>query len=222
MLGLAATLGDDQALLSLIEYVLSGAATTESQPIMLAQMLESLDRRGTSLGQLKEIEPQRLSRAEKQLAERLTAARGDISNFQSQISDLKSNALLVSLPLLGRQPDQRGEDAKLVGGLLVPQAPIPVQTAAVAVLARINHADSAAALMGSWRTFTPVLRVQVLDALLSRAAWTDKLLDALEAKTIAPSDIDAARRQRLIAHSNAAIRTRATKLLEVSANADRQ
>ena len=36
------------------------------------------------------------------------------------------------------------------------------------------------------------------------------------------SNFDAARRQRLVAHSNAAIRTRATKLLEVSANADRQ
>lgn len=236
LLNLAATLGQDQALLSLIEYVLSGAATSESQPIMLATVLDTLGRRGTSLGQLKGIAPQRLARAEQLLAERIDAARTEISNFKSQISDLKSEApnlkseildlksalVIASLPLLGRVADQRGEDAKLVGSLLIPQTPIPVQTAAVATLARINHDGAAAALLSGWRTFTPMLRAHVLDALLGRAVWTDKLLDALEAKSIAPSDIDAARRQRLIAHSNEAIRTRAAKLLEVSANADRQ
>jgi putative membrane-bound dehydrogenase-like protein len=229
LLNLAATLGEDQALLSLIEYVLGGAATTESQPVMLAQMLETLDRRGTSLNQLKGIAPERLARAQQQLAARIDAARTEIANFKSQISDLKSeivnlksSLVIAALPLLGRVADQRGEDAKLVGELLVPQTPVPVQTAAVATLARINHEVSASALLSGWRTFTPALRTQVLDALLGRATWTDKLLDALEAKSIAPSDIDAARRQRLIAHSNAAIRTRAAKLLEVSANADRQ
>src|SRR5258706_2057686 len=119
-------------------------------------------------------------------------------------------------------PDQRGEDAKLVGELLVPQTPVPVQTTAVTTLARINHGASASALLSGWRTFTPTLRTQALDALLSRPSWTAKLLDELEAKSIAPSDIDAARRQRLLTHANKDIRVRAAKLLEVSANADRQ
>ncbi|TXT22154.1 MAG: membrane-bound dehydrogenase, partial [Planctomycetota bacterium] len=236
LLGLASTLGNDQAMLSLIEYVLSGAATSESQPIVLAQMLDNLERRKTSLADLKDVDPQRLARAQQQLASRIDAARTEISNFKSQISDLKSEAanlkseivnlksasVIASLPLLGRVPDRRGDDATIVGELLVPQAPVPVQTAAVAALARINHEASAAALMGGWRTFTPALRVQVLDALLSRAAWTDRLLDMLEARSIAPSDIDATRQQRLVAHSNEAIRTRAAKLLAVSLNADRQ
>ncbi|MBM3968583.1 MAG: c-type cytochrome [Planctomycetes bacterium] len=228
LLNLAATLGEDQALLSLIEYVLSGAATTEAQPVMLATVLETLDRRGTSLSKLRGIGKQRLAQAEQQLTERIEAARKQISDFQFQISndpaqiENHKSQIENALPLLGRVPDQRGNDAQLVGGLLVPQSPVPAQSAAVATLARINHAESATAMLSGWRTFTPTLRAQVLDALLSRAAWTDKLLDSLEAKSIAPSDIDAVRRQRLIAHSNEVIRTRAVNLLKVSENADRQ
>ena len=89
LLGLAATLGDDPALLSLIEYVLSGAATAEAQPIMLAQMLETLDRRGTSLSQLKGIAPQRLARAEQQMEQRIKAARTGITNFKSHIRTVR-------------------------------------------------------------------------------------------------------------------------------------
>ncbi len=229
LLGLAATLGNDDVSLSLIEYVLGGVANSELQPIVLAQMLDNLERRKTSLADLKDVNPQRLARAQQQLTARIDAARTEISNFKSQISDLKSEILnlksdsvIAALPLLGRVPDQRGEDAKLVGELLVPQTPVPVQTAAVATLARINHETSASALLSGWRTFTPALRTQVLDALLSRPSSTAKLLDELEAKTIAPSDIDAARRQRLTAHANKDIRARAAKLLEISANADRQ
>lgn len=227
LLNLAATLGNDQALLSLIEYVLSGAATTDVQPVMLAQMLESLDRRGTSLSQLKGVEPQRLARAEQQLNDRIKAAREEIAGFifKSQMSNLKSDdsdRLIASLSLLGRTSAHRAADATTVGSLLIPQVPVPVQSAAIATLARINDAQSATLLLSGWRTFTPALRTQVLDALLSRAAWTDKLLDALAAKSIAPSDIDAARRQRLTAHANREIRARAAKLLEMSENADRQ
>ncbi len=229
LLGLASTLGNDQALLSLIEYVLSGAATSESQPIVLAQMLDNLERRKTSLADLKDVDPQRLARAQQQLAESLAAARKTISNFKSQISDLKSEipetkqtAVLAALSLLGREKATRSDDAKQIGSLLVPQSAVPVQSAAVATLARIDDPQSATVLLSGWKTFTPTLRAQVLDALLSRPSSTSKLLDELEARTIAPSDIDAARRQRLTAHANKDIRARAAKLLEVSANADRQ
>ncbi|MBC7820546.1 MAG: hypothetical protein IAG10_26985, partial [Planctomycetaceae bacterium] len=128
-------------MLSLIEYVLSGAATTEAQPIMLAQMLETLDRRGTSLSQLKGIASERLARAEQQLNERIKAARAEISNFKSQSSNLKSDnsdRVIASLPLLGRTPADRATDAELVGSLLIPQVPVPVQSAAIATLSRIN------------------------------------------------------------------------------------
>ena len=120
LLGLASTLGNDQALLSLIEYVLSGVATSESQPIVLAQMLDNLERRKTSLADLKEVDPQRLARAVQQLVVRIDAARTEIANCKLQIANLKLETVTAALPLLGRVHDQRGEDAKLVGELLVP------------------------------------------------------------------------------------------------------
>ena len=222
LLGLASTLGNDQALLSLIEYVLSGAATSESQPIVLAQMLDNLERRKTSLAELKEVDPQRLARAQQQLASRIDTAREVIAKCRVQSAKCKVEDVVFVLPLLGRDSAKRGDDAKLVGEVLVPQSPVPVQTAVVATLARINHEASATALLSGWRTFTPALRTQVLDALLSRPNWTGTLLDQLEAKSIAPSDIDATRRQRLTAHANKDLRERAAKLLDVSVNTDRQ
>ena len=69
---------------------------------------------------------------------------------------------------------------------------------------------------------TPGLRQQVLDALLSRVAWTDLLLDQIEAKTISSAEVDAVRRQRLAGHTNPTIKARAAKLLDVATNADRQ
>ena len=229
LLGLASTLGNDQALLSLIESVLNGVVTTEAQSVMLAQVLEGLDRRGTSLSQLKGIAPERLARAEQQLAERIKAARAEISNFKSQISNLKSAevdqasaAIIASLPLLGRTPSERAADAELIGSLLAPQVPATTQAAAIGALSRVNHAASATALLSGWKMLTPGLRQQVLDALLSRVAWTDLLLDQIEAKTISSAEIDAVRRQRLVGHTNPAIKARAAKLLDAASNPDRQ
>ncbi|MFM9960104.1 MAG: PVC-type heme-binding CxxCH protein [Planctomycetaceae bacterium] len=225
LLGLASTLGNDQALLSLIESVLNGVVTTEAQSVMLAQVLEGLDRRGTSLNQLKGIAPERLARAEQQIAERIKIARTEISNLKSRISSLKaedSDRVITSLPLLGRTPDDRAADAELIGSLLVPQVPATIQSAAIGALSRINHASSATALLSGWKMLTPGLRQQVLDALLSRVAWTDQLLDQIEAKTISTAEIDAVRRQRLVGHTNPAIKARAAKLLDVVTNPDRQ
>ena len=196
---------------------------------MLAQVLETLDRRGTSLSQLKGIAPQRLARVEQQLAERIKAARAEISNFKTQISNLKSAevdqasaAIIASLPLLGRTLADRAADAELIGSLLVPQVPATTQSAAIGALSRINHANSATALLSGWKMLTPGLRQQVLDALLSRVAWTDQLLDQIETKTISSAEIDAVRRQRLVGHTNPTIKARAAKLLDVASNPDRQ
>ncbi len=145
-----------------------------------------------------------------------------MTNLKSEEVEAAANAAMAGLPMLGRTPADRVADAELVGALLIPQVPVPVQSAAIATLARINHASSATALLGGWRMLTPTLRQQVLDALLSRTAWTDRLLDQLETKVMSSAEIDATRRQRLIGHSNAAIRVRAVKLLDAASNADRQ
>jgi putative heme-binding domain-containing protein len=66
------------------------------------------------------------------------------------------------------------------------------------------------------------LRTQAADILISRNEWIDPLLAAIEQNKILPTDIDAARRQRLLQHRNRDIRARAEKIFADAINPDRQ
>jgi putative membrane-bound dehydrogenase-like protein len=129
--------------------------------------------------------------------------------------------LLAALPLLGRDPAARGEDVKRLAGLLAAKRPAAVQLAAVNTLARISDNAVPPALVGAWGSASPALRGRILDALLARPAWHPELLAAIEKDAIPAGQIDAARRQRLTDHPDAAIRARAAKLF-AAANSDRQ
>jgi putative heme-binding domain-containing protein len=76
--------------------------------------------------------------------------------------------------------------------------------------------------MQSWRSATPTLRREILEAMLRQPDRIQFLLDEIEAKRVRPSEIDATRARQLVQHSNAAIRERAKKLLQDSLPADRQ
>jgi putative membrane-bound dehydrogenase-like protein len=105
--------------------------------------------------------------------------------------------------------------------LLKPQNSAAVQSAAVTTLARIPRAK-AAPLLKNWKSYTPSLKLQVLEAAMSRDAWLPELLDAVEKQTGPAGESDAARRQRLLNHRDAAVRKRAANLFAGSVNGDRQ
>jgi putative heme-binding domain-containing protein len=65
------------------------------------------------------------------------------------------------------------------------------------------------------------LRTEVLNALLSRTAWTYELLAAMESGLIGATEIGPVHQQRLVRHSTAEIRQRAEKLF-AARNSDRQ
>jgi putative heme-binding domain-containing protein len=65
------------------------------------------------------------------------------------------------------------------------------------------------------------LRAQVLESLFPRQEWISELLGAVESGALAASQIGAAHQQKLLGHSQAAIRERAAKLF-VETNSDRQ
>lgn len=123
--------------------------------------------------------------------------------------------LLAAVPLLGRDGPA---DVPVLAGLLDPSRPAAVQAAAVAGFVRITDQSVTPALVGAWAGASPALRGLLLDALLSRPAWTADLLAAVETGTVAPGQIDAARRQRLLDAGG----DRAKKLLAGGTNTDRQ
>src|SRR5262249_48028119 len=110
----------------------------------------------------------------------------------------------LAMRLLGRGFDQHAEDRKILTGFLAPQQPDDLQRAAAASLGQLKDPAVLDALVRGWKTYSPALRGQVLDALLARPDGVQATLTALDAKKILPLEIDAARRQRLLDHKDKA------------------
>jgi putative membrane-bound dehydrogenase-like protein len=124
----------------------------------------------------------------------------------------------AALALFGRETD---DGAAEIVQLLAPQAPRDVQTAAVAALARMPEGKGDRVLLAGWGSYTPALRVEVVRALLTRAASVQEFIGAIEAGRIASGEIDAATREALLQHRTGAIRSRAAKLFSAT-RGDRQ
>jgi putative membrane-bound dehydrogenase-like protein len=181
---------------------------------VIATLLDGLSQRGKTLAQFAaESEPGLRAAIEKQASLFATARTTALS--QSAIGNRQS-----AIALLGRGPSGRTEDLATLATLLKPQQPAEIQTAAVAQLAKLGGPDSASALLADWKAHSPALREAVLSALLSRPAWIDTLLAALERGQVAPTQISPAQRQKLTTHPQAALRDRATKLFAAT-SADR-
>jgi putative membrane-bound dehydrogenase-like protein len=98
--------------------------------------------------------------------------------------------------------------------LLEPAQPADLQSAALATLASFDAPEVAAAILARFAVFSPRLKGQATDALLSRPAWAIRLLEAIEAGDISAGDVDPARLKLLTDHRDEAIRTKAAALLK--------
>jgi putative heme-binding domain-containing protein len=107
--------------------------------------------------------------------------------------------------LAGQQP--------LFAGLLAPAVPVDLQSAALATLGSYDAAEVAELVLARFAAFSPRLKSQATDVLLSRPAWTLSLLAALEKGQLSAGDLDPVRLKLLAEHRDEAIRTRAAKLL---------
>jgi putative heme-binding domain-containing protein len=77
-------------------------------------------------------------------------------------------------------------------------------------------------LLRGWKGYAPALRLSVVDALLQRPEGVKALLEALEKKRVSASEVDAARRQRLLEHRDQKVRQRAVKAFAGAVDPDRQ
>src|SRR5262249_12942570 len=100
--------------------------------------------------------------------------------------------------------------------------PQAVQRAAVRALASHPAPDVATILLRNWRSDTPAVRGDVLQALLGREAWVGPLLDAVEDGTVEGGQVPATRRGLLMASENESIRERAGALFGADAPSPRK
>lgn len=219
LLRLANALKQTKALATLLNAVAKpeGGRYAAWQYHSLAGLLDFLDQQNTSLAKLGDGDNAEIKAALERIAGMFAAARSLIADAKAALEEK-----LAAVRLLGRGLDRQSDDLKLLAGLLIPQMPSELQTAAVASLAQLRDPSVPALLLAGWKGYGPMLRVLVIDALLRRDAWTKALLNALEKKDVLAGDFDAPRRQRLVQHKDAAIRKRAATLFAGAINPDRQ
>ncbi len=213
LLGLAVAFGDKQSLALWLKEVATPREGRYApwQLAALAGMLEALERRGQTLDQVTD------ETFRDQISRMFVQARTTAADSKAAEKDR-----LLALALLGRDTKKRNDDMKQLAQLLVPQNSAALQSGAVAALGRVADPRVPELLTASWNAHSPALKGQILDVLLSRDSWQPRLLDLIEKKTIPAAEIDAARRQRLLAHRQETIRTRAAKVFEGAINADRR
>lgn len=218
LLGLAAALKDHQALARGLGAALrlDAARHARLQFAALAGLLDTLDRQNLSLAQFIEVSSNELRQTIQEAEQVFARARVLAADPSTESAER-----LAAVRLLGRGLTGQEEDFERLGGLLAPQHPAAIQRAALAGLQRGRGGRVAEILLRGWRSHSPALREGVLETLLSRPEWLEKLLAALETDALAARDIGASYRQRLLLHADAAVRDRAGRLF-AAAQSDRQ
>lgn len=128
---------------------------------------------------------------------------------------------IVAMRLIGRNDELINAEPTIFADLLSATSTPALRSAAIAHLGRMKATWTSELLIQSWKSQTPATRSQILDVLLGRKDGAGSLLTAIEAKTIAGFEVDATRRQRLLTHSDKAIRERAAKVFDGGINSDR-
>jgi putative membrane-bound dehydrogenase-like protein len=107
-------------------------------------------------------------------------------------------------------------------GLLAPQEPAELQMAAVRAMALHTDTKVPGLLLEPWASYSPVLRREVLEALLGRPDRIAALLTAIEKKEVLPNQIEPARLEQLRRLPDAGLRKRAQTLLAGQGSPDRR
>lgn len=122
------------------------------------------------------------------------------------------NQRVAAIGLLG----YTGKDVDLLAGLLSPQQPPQLQTAALDRLGKMGTAHATAALLKALVGLSPSLRNEALERILGRQEGVQSLLKALEQKAVSTSILDAGIRQRILMSKDDGLRKRAESVLETA------
>jgi putative membrane-bound dehydrogenase-like protein len=204
---MAAALGDDTTITRAADAIGTPTAGPPA-PWKMAALSGLLDGLDTRLaGSRPKLEP--------------VAAWLDTARKLAVKEDAAEAERVAAIRLLPRKGDAGREALPLYAELLGPRNPPAVQDAALAAVVRIGSPEAADQLLAGWKGMSPRLRGRVVDALVSRDAWADRLVRAVEGGKVPVGHIDAAARQRLQRHRNQFIRARADKLFAGGTNPDR-
>ncbi|MEO6245527.1 MAG: PVC-type heme-binding CxxCH protein [Opitutaceae bacterium] len=183
----------------------------------LAQLLDWLQRNKQTLAQLQRTADGPMQQALAATDDIFSAARG-----LATASDAPAPDRVAAVRILGRNRSKQDDDLELLAGLLGPQAPTEVQIAAIAALGRMNRPAVPERVLAGWRSYSPAVRSAAIELVTSRVAWSQMLLDRVEAEPELFRQIDPAQKQRLTHHIDAKLADRATRVFQSGADSNRQ
>lgn len=139
-----------------------------------------------------------------------------------QDSNAKLDDRLKAVQTLGQLKSDAARDGLLK--FLPAAKPEPLLIETIRALGQIGGDDTGDQLIAGWKTFSPAVRREVVDVLVSRRRWAASLFTAVESKTISPTELSATAIRALVESSDEAIRRRAAQSIGRirAANADKQ
>ena len=117
---------------------------------------------------------------------------------------------LKAIQILAYDDFERVKEA--LAALLAPNQPQEIQRAAVTALGSFSEPDVAELLLIGWRTYTPAIRADVINAVLDSRNRIAALLRAIEGGLVPANQVPFARRATLLRSADTAVKERATKL----------
>jgi putative membrane-bound dehydrogenase-like protein len=121
---------------------------------------------------------------------------------------------VAAIRLLGRFPRNAALNRDTLANLLRPRVSLAIQTAALEAMVHSGDSHVPQVVLAEWKGHSPALRSAIIDALLSRPAWTASLVSSLEDQCVNPVEIGPADRRRLLAHPDKTIRDRSAAVFE--------
>ncbi|MBL9081474.1 MAG: c-type cytochrome [Planctomycetales bacterium] len=100
--------------------------------------------------------------------------------------------------------------------LIDPRESIEMQLTGIRGIAGFSDVNVPSLLLKNYKTLTPAVRAEIVDALASSTLRQPALLDAIEAKQVAAADVPLARRALLMKSKDPTVAARAAKLLTQS------
>jgi len=166
----------------------------------------------------------------KQRDQFLAAASGNAAAVLEQLlTGSRQRAANADLPIDERVAAIRDlqlaswqDTSRVLEELMSLQQPPAVRSAVLTTLGGFNTPAAAKLMIEHWSGFSPALRREVAEVLLSRRKWVGQLLDAVEEKTINQADIGPARIALLKQHPDEVIRKRVTSVFAGSGLQRRQ
>ena len=209
-----AAIGSDAGVATILEALSKAGADADLlSSAALTGLARGLRTRGTTLANIASGEALSTAGGE-WLSAQFAAAREIAADSDAELPERTAAISLLS-------QDSAAALGDIAADLLSPTQPQQIQLAAVEALSNQPGDATADLLLDAWPGAGPVVRIEIVDALLRSSGRTERLIEALESEAVRPIEIAPDKRQALIGHRDRELSERATKILGAAA-ADRQ